>query len=203
MTENEAQTRIINYFLNTFSCTNPIVIVEFPFCEHTRRADVVFIVNDFTHAVEIKTEGDNIRTIDSQIKDYKKIFDFNYIATEGKNFRRIIKNNYGSAGILKLDEKVKMHRNARQVKRLDKVAMLSSVDFAYLKKQDNTVVKSGKHDSIIASANRLNKDESRNILIRFICDRYKRRSDSFLNEIGESIHTDDLLLLSRPSADLS
>lgn len=203
MTEQEAQVKIIEYFLKFYNCNEMIVALEMPFCEYKRRADIILVIDGLTHAVEIKTQFDNIGTLKDQIYDYKKIFDFNYIAAEGNNFSSIIKKNYGNVGILRIDKIVTEHRKSRRTKRLDKPSLLSSVDFSYMKRQNHTVIKSTKQESINESAKKMRLEECRKMFVDFIVDRFSRRSKSFFSEIGDSIHTDDLLILSRPDADLS
>ncbi len=203
MTEQEAQVKILEYFLRSYNCSEMIVALEMPFCEYKRRADMVLVVDGFTHAVEIKTKADNIGKLYDQISDYKKIFDFSYIASEGRNFKSVIKRNYGNAGIINLDKNATRHREAKQIKRLEKISLLSSVDFSYIKRQKDAIIKSTKQESINETAKRMKIEDCRRVFVNFIIDRYRPRSTSFFYEIGESIHTDDLLILSLPVADLS
>lgn len=203
MTEQEAQIKIIEYFLHAFKGLDIIVALEVPFCEYKRRADIVFVVNGFTYAVEIKTEKDKVNTLENQISDYKKIFDFCYIAAEGKNFTSIIKRNYGNVGILKIEHKVKKHREARIVKTLDKKSLLSCMDFSYLKKHSSFVVMPTKQESILESVKKMKIVECRMAFLEFMKTRYQHGSASFFHEIGSTIHTDDLLILSKFGSNIS
>jgi hypothetical protein len=203
MTENEAQISVIKYFLGAFKNSAPMIIIELPFCEYTRRADVVFVIEGQTHAVEIKTERDKLSTVEAQIDDYSKVFDFNYIAAEGKNYFGITKLSSRNIGILEINGMAKRRRPAKQIKRLNKAAVLSTIDFAFLRKHEKTVYKGTKQDTITATARKMTISECRELLNDFLYCRYKSRCDLFYKEVGETIHTDDLLTLTRPLTELS
>lgn len=203
MTENEAQINIIHYFIQNVKPKNPIIVIEFPFNEYARRADMVFIVDGLTHAVEIKTEKDNLDKLKTQINDYRMVFDFTYIAAEGKSYRSINQKIPKSTGIIEINGAAVIKRKPKRIIRLNKEAILSSIDSSFIKKSKVPHKKGSKHDVIVEVAKKLKVSDCRKLLVDYIINRLKDRSDLFLREVGNSIHTDDLLLLTRPSAKLS
>lgn len=66
------------------------VTAAFEIKVHNSRVDFLTINGD-TKSFEIKSELDNLQKLEKQIKDYQKVFDYNYIVIDEKHYDKAMK----------------------------------------------------------------------------------------------------------------
>lgn len=203
MTELDAQVSLLNFVLAKEKGSLPIFSIETPFCEYKRRADVVAIIDGYTYAFEIKTDSDNLDSLKSQIEDYSKVFDYCYLASEGKNLAIAKSSLARKFGVISLGSVSSQQRIPRQNKRLDKLSILSSIDFNYLKGVVKDRSWNTKQDTVEGLSKTITIEKARSLYVSYLTSRYQQRNELFFSEVGKVIHTDDLLLLSRESSALT
>ena len=97
------------------------------FWTHKSKTDIV-IINGTATVYEIKTEYDSLSRLDSQINDYRKVFDKIFIVSTEK-YLKTIEKLYPDLGLIELvDGRLKTHREAKVVNNyLDAFQMLLSL----------------------------------------------------------------------------
>lgn len=133
------KTKMIDYILQNNE--KSIFVSEFPFNFQKRRADILTIDDDLTHAIEIKSDIDNIYKLNSQIDDYLKSFNKVSIFISTKHIK-VINTLHKNIGIfiLKNDEiickrKPKIRKNLNKRILLD---FLSTSEIKALSNQNTT-----------------------------------------------------------------
>ena len=179
----------------------PIVISsEFRFNFGTRRADVISFKNENLIAYEIKGAGDNTVRLDEQIHNYKKYFDQCYIVCEKSNLEIIRRRISASIGIFVVDNHtLKISRKSRVIKKHDKIALASTIDIRTLRKEvDDRKIKS-KHELCAHLASQKSLEYIKKLSRKDLMIKTLPAYNLFLSELGNHIHSDDILILSRMS----
>ncbi|MBK0091356.1 sce7726 family protein [Erwinia sp. S59] len=183
---------------------NNVIGSEFRFDFGTRRADVISISEGKITAYEIKGAGDNTDRLENQIESYKKYFDQCFVVCEKSNIDIIRKKTPRSVGILLVEGKfVKQVRKPYQIKSHDKIALASTIDIRLLRKLVTTKKLKSKHELCQHLSKQISLDEMRIISRSEAFKKIIIPFETFLKEVGEEIHSDDILTLTRmPSIEL-
>lgn len=103
LNEDSVKTKLIDYLIST----NPgllggssVLANELIFLEGKRKADIVEINREYLHVFEIKSDIDNLVKLESQITDYRKIFDYITIVTTEKNIKNVTRICPKKVGII-------------------------------------------------------------------------------------------------------
>ena len=121
------KTKTIRWLLKgnlDFDKSHDTITTEVLFSINRRKADLLIISNK-THALEIKSDSDDLRKLKLQLNDYCKTFDKVSVITTIKNIsriKRIIPRNTGL--ILLNNEKFKIIKTAKINKKLNKHSLL-------------------------------------------------------------------------------
>ena len=101
---------------------NSILAVEVPFCYGFRRADMLYLEQEKTHAFEIKSDLDSLDKLEGQIQDYKNTFPYSWLVTTSRHLLKARKKVPPSIGIILIKENgvIQIIRHARENKRLSK-----------------------------------------------------------------------------------
>jgi len=109
---------------------------EVPFESGSRRADLVFGLegDSLTSAIEIKSDIDSLTRLESQLSDYKNVFNFVYVATTKKYLAEVRKRGLWF-GIIVINSsgEATLIRKARRRLRTNQNSILNSVDSNYAK----------------------------------------------------------------------
>ena len=169
---------------------------EIMYGKNKRSSDLV-LINGSVTGFEIKAENDNLTKVRSQLNDYKKVFDRQYLVVTENHLVKafgIIKPNEGLI-VVKQDGTIKVLKPSEKLTRQTKEDLLESMPLAYLK-------------SIFKLPSLLNAFEARRILKRRSLDEIKTafkefltkilepRNEVFLSEKGTITHFEDIRLLS-------
>ncbi|MBQ9746867.1 MAG: sce7726 family protein [Clostridia bacterium] len=96
------------------------------------RSDVVALLPDALVGIEIKSDADTYARLATQVKDYDKYFDMNYIAVGSSHLKRVSEHVPPHWGILLVDqtEEEPVVREVREATRNPKVKL--KTQFAFL-----------------------------------------------------------------------
>jgi hypothetical protein len=184
-----------------FSCTPQCIALELPFLAGQRRADAVLVMDNKVHAIEIKSDRDNLDNLLQQISDYTRVFDFVSIFLSKSHLENARKSLPLNVGLITLEDgEVTIKRKARQIKRLDKKALSLSLDrFSLLDLLNTYGVQYPNYIGIDELARRLQKlgtiQSLRGQFRKQIFRKYQDSFQTFQREVGLSIHLEDLLNL--------
>jgi hypothetical protein len=195
MKEIEIKRHLIDYIIK--NDTSVVVGAEVPFQFGTRRADVVSILDEIATAYEIKGASDSTERLDYQIKSYKKYFDYCFVVCEKSNLTQIRKTIGREIGILFVDENgISELRKSKQFKRHDKETLASTMSIEQLKKAFNKQFRS-KHEMCEFVARTHTLDIIRHHSRTSLYNRYHQLSNILRSELGDVIHSDDILTITR------
>lgn len=166
---------------------------EFPFAFSKRRADLVVVEEDFTHAIEIKSDLDNTYSLLEQLDDYQKSFNKVSILISEKH-TGILSNIPNNIGVLiHTCGKIKQRRKAKVRKHLDKLIALDLLQTQHL--ISLSTIKSTRIDMIKELAQKLTFSEVNELAYKSVCDKVVPVFTLFKKEMGENISAHDLEIL--------
>lgn len=180
--------------------TRPMFAVEAKYGFMDRRADFL-LLNEFTHAFEIKSDFDNTSRLEEQLAEYSSTFDFVTVVTTEKHVKKIRSLSSRKIGLITLrgGDLVRV-REAKQNKRLSKVHLAASISKESLIVELASMNKHASLSEVRAKAvELLSVAELRIAFRREIEKRFSKTSDQFFNEVDREINEEDLLILRRVS----
>lgn len=202
MKEIDIKTRLVKFLL-TNGQNNKILGSEVRFNNGSRRADIVAINEDEASVYEIKGSGDSVDRLDYQLVSYKEYFDFCYIVCEPSNIQQIQQNCPTKVGILVVSENmVKVVRKAQKYKRLNKLALTSTLHTSLLRKLTGNNTAKSKHELCVIFSKKTNLQEIKKISRDKITEKLRESYLVFLGELGETVNPDDILTLTRMPSNL-
>ncbi|QBY00123.1 hypothetical protein E2K80_04700 [Rhodophyticola sp. CCM32] len=163
-----------------------------------RRADFL-VVEESSHAFEIKSDFDSLSRLPDQISDYVCTFDFVSVVTTNRHLgsvRSIVPPKVG-LNVLSKGELTQV-RQPKRFARLSKVHLAMGCDKGgLLQHVPNARSSSSLRDLQIAAIKVLSATELRTVFLNGLRERYKRSSEAFLAETDGKLNREDLLLLRR------
>lgn len=171
---------------------------EFMYGIKRKVVDLVVLRNNKIIAVEIKSDSDNLRRLEEQISEYKKIFDYVVIVTTERHINRISEIASSGVGIYFFKDNLIMQvfRNPYVQKNKDKIEMLYSIKAKYLYKLEGFSLSKYNADEIRQKYAKRGISNIQEILLMYLTQKYKERFAHFMNERGLFTHIEDLSLLS-------
>ena len=199
MKEMDLKIKLVEHLLKCSPSYDQVINSEYSFQFGSRRADIVSICGDIATVFEIKSERDNTEKLVDQIEDYKKYFDYCYIVCEKSNLKSIRDKAPQNIGIIAIDENAHYVRQAKRIKRLNKLSLTSTLSTKTLNKISSEPF--GDKFSACQQAAKENTSKflritSRNEMRNSVYSTYSQ----FLEDIGDVITADDIYQLSRAPA---
>ena len=107
---------------------------EFMYGIKRKVVDLVVLKNDKIIAVEIKSDSDNLKRLEEQILEYKKIFDYVLIVATEKHINKICEVTSSSIGVYVIKNNLVINKiHSPHIQRnKDKTEMLYSINAKYL-----------------------------------------------------------------------
>ena len=149
---------------------------EFMYGVKRKVVDLVVLKDDKIIAVEIKSDSDNLKRLEEQILEYKKIFDYVLIVATEKHINKIHSPH--------------IQRNK------DKTEMLYSINAKYLCKLNHYNLRKYNADEVRYLYKKRRISNIQEILLKYIMKKYKERYCLFISERGAQTHIEDLCILS-------
>lgn len=119
------KAQLADFLLSRGQCD--LMVAEAPFLWGDRRADFINILGNITTGFEIKSEYDSLKSLQSQLLDYKKVFNLVYIVLAEKFAKSsVLKDIPKETGIIlaKRENLLTLKRKAMPKLALDKSALL-------------------------------------------------------------------------------
>jgi hypothetical protein len=188
------KTKMIDYIIKK---NNDVILVsEFSFNYQKRRADILLIENDLTHAIEIKSDVDNIYKLNSQIDDYLKSFNKVSIFISTKHIKAL-KSVHKNVGIFLFDEnEIICKRKPKIRKQLDKKIILDFLSTSELKEHSNYKGNNASRVDLISEIEeRVNFKNIKNISIKSLKEKITSTFKLFINERMNKTTIHDLSIL--------
>mgnify|MGYP000538919415 CR=1 FL=1 len=148
-------------------------------------------------AFEIKADRDDVRRLDNQINEYKKIFDYIYVVCTKKQLYKVQEKTDKTIGIFLIDdeERINIKRKALRQRNADKRSILETVNANYLKRTFNLNRRVTANEARDLLTNK-NAKELKNTLYTYLETFLSKKFSLFLSEKGINTHIDDLPVLS-------
>ena len=163
------------------------------------RTDILQILNNKTHAYEIKSDSDNFESIDEQLNNYLESFDYTYLVVTEKHLHEKLNrvDNNIEIYLIKNDSTIVKIRNAKISKNIKKKNLLCFLNKKYLLKILN---KKGQTSKSVFELRWLCEKMSIKRLkqecISALIERYSKLMSLFLHDTnGKNITVDDLVSL--------
>ena len=171
---------------------------EFMYGIKRKVVDLVVLKNKKIIAIEIKSNSDNLKRLEEQILEYKKIFDYILIVTTEKHLNKIREVTPSSIGIyaIKNDLIINKIHSPHIQKNKDKTEMLYSINAKYLSKLDHYNLRKYNADEVRNMYKKRRVSNIQEILLKYIIEKYKERYYLFISERGIQTHIEDLCILS-------
>jgi hypothetical protein len=158
--------------------------------------DLLILKDNQLTAIEIKADNDDLRRVQEQINESKKIFDYVVVCTTMVHLEKTKQLLSNDIGIYSVNEQgIEIVRKPKKQKKIDKTEMLFSINSNFLRKN-------------LKSTANINSDEVRqqyikesttkihNLFIDYLHQKVQSKFNLFLQNRGEYTHIDDIPLLS-------
>ncbi|WP_167879876.1 sce7726 family protein, partial [Leptospira levettii] len=172
---------------------------EVPFLSMSRFIDLCAGTTRRTYAFEVKSDKDSLVRLNGQLKDMLQSFDYVIVVTTEKHVKNVLKNTpkkvgvYISNGIhLKVLRKPKLNEKLNSISVLSFI-LKSELIKAYRSLLPNLNINAFEVRKIIAK--NINQKEIVKLKRIALKNKYERRTEVFLKEIGNKITGDDLEIL--------
>jgi hypothetical protein len=190
------KSQLIDFLITNFS--NDLFIGnEVMYGTKRKLIDLLILSNNQLTAIEIKADNDDLRRIQEQVNESKKIFDYIIVCTTVAHLKKTKQLLPDDIGIYTVDEVgIRKIRKPKKQKKLDKVEILFSINSNFLRK------------NLSSTASRINSDEIRQcyanektskihtLFINYLQQKVQSKFELFLQNRGEFTHIDDIPLLS-------
>lgn len=150
-----------------------------------------------TYAIEIKSEKDNTKRLKEQMKEYSNTFDHTFIFTSTKHLSEILSMAPPRVSVYEVcNENIKKIKYSNKKNRPIKKEMVHSISTSFLRNylsKKEKVPTNSIRDKIVKKYKR---EEIRRILYLFFEKKITDGFNLFLQEMNNSISSDNLSLLS-------
>lgn len=192
------KSQIIDFFITSFS--NDLFIGnEVMYGTKRKIIDLLVLKDNQITAIEIKADNDDLRRLDEQVNESKKIFDYIIVCTTLIHLEKIKRILPDDIGIFIINEHgVKKVRQPKKQKGLDKNEMLFTINSNYLRKKMPSPTYNINSDEVRQHYNKTNIDKVHNLFIDYLQQKIRLKYNLFLQNRGEVTHIEDISLLSTP-----
>lgn len=193
------KARFIDYILSnsTFGSGNICIGQEVMYGTNRLLADLVLVSNDKLYAIEIKSHNDDLRRIENQLTNYRKIFDYIYVITTENHLakiRSIPKKTFGIY-VFSSDGIIVEKRKAPEQKFFSKNEALNTIPAVFLKKYF-ALPSEWTADRARGELLKRNKYIIKNSLHDYMKSIIAYKYVNFIEDKGEVVHFEDVSILS-------
>mgnify|MGYP004524828547 FL=1 len=177
--------------------TNGVIGFEIMYGSSRRVADMIFISNGYSYAIEIKSEIDSTSRLKGQLKEYQSLFDYILIFSAPKHVKKIQSEISKDIGLYSISEvaietvqREKFNRSAQ------KSEMLISIPSAAVKSEFSIKGKLTS-DEIRAQALHLSKKVIHDYFIDYYCQKLTKSPTSITQKDNSklTIISDDYMIV--------
>ena len=159
--------------------------------------DLLILKDNQLTAIEIKADNDDLRRMQEQIEESKKLFNYIIVCTTLTHLDKAKQLLDSDIGIYCFGEKgIEIIRKPKKQKKLDKAEMLYSINANYLKKDLPVYANKINSDEIRQQYIKKSMDSVHTIFIDYMQRKIQSKYELFLQNRGEYTLIDDIPLLS-------
>ena len=134
--ETDYKLQLIDFILS--KSENCVISSELPFAFQKRRADIIILNNSTTHAIEIKSDVDNIYNLKSQLDDYTQTFNQVSILVSKKHLAKLNNLSKNIGIFIFNDGNITQNRTAKARVKINKRLALDLLSTEELKELSKT-----------------------------------------------------------------
>lgn len=196
--ETDIRIALIQNIFETLKKGEYKLAIEARYGFNYKRADVL-VINECTHAYEIKSDLDELNKLNDQISNYRKNFDYVTVVTTNKFLKKVITSMPNYVGIMLFNEtSLTLLRTPKKNKRLSKYHLAHNCSKEELLKKLPNLNKSINSSALIEHAtSRLLIKDLREIQLKSFSQKFHKSTLEFIEEVSSPIRETDLLLLKR------
>jgi hypothetical protein len=192
------KSQLIDFLIADLS-SKPFIGNEVMYGTKRKLVDLLILdINQFTAtAVEIKADHDDLRRIQEQVDESKKIFDYVVVCTTLSHMEQLKSLLQHDIGIYSVSEQnIEIVRKPTKQRKMDKAEVLFSINSNFLRKK------------LDATCSHINADELRKIyakkktsiihdlFVDYLYSKVQPKFELFLQHRGTFTHIDDIPILS-------
>jgi len=190
------KSQLIDFYISELS-DNLIIGNEVMYGTKRKLVDLLVLNNNQLTAIEIKTDNDDLRRIEEQVKESKKIFDYIIVCTTLTHLEKVIQLLSNDIGIYSINEQgIKKIRNPQKQKKLDKTEMLFSINSNFLRNNLSISASNINSDDVRQYFSKGSINKIHTLFIDYLQKKTHSKFNLFLKHRGEFTHIDDIPLLS-------
>jgi hypothetical protein len=192
------KSQLIDFFITDFS--NDLFIGnEVMYGTKRKLVDLLVLSNNQLFAIEIKADNDDLRRMQEQIEESKKIFNYIIVCTTITHLEKTKQSLPDDIGIYCVNEQgVTKIRKPKKQKKLDKTEILYSINSNFLRKELATPASNINSDEIRRQYFKKSIDKIYDLFTDYLQQKVQSRFNLFLQNRGEYTHIEDISLLSTP-----
>jgi hypothetical protein len=190
------KSQLIDFLI--LNCSNDLFIGnEVMYGTKRKLIDLLVLKDNQLTAIEIKADNDDMRRIQEQINESKKIFDFIIVCTTMGHLEKakeLLSNDIGLYSVVGQD--IKIIRKPKKQKKLDKQEMLFSINANFLRRSLNSAASKINSDEVRQYYFKDSINKIHNLFTEYLQQKVQSKFNLFLQNRGEYTHIDDIPLLS-------
>jgi hypothetical protein len=193
------KSQVIDFLISKYS-DDVLIGNEVMYGTKRKLVDLLVLHSNKLTALEIKADNDDLRKIQEQITEYKKIFDYVIVCTTTNHLKKLEQLLLEDIGIYCItDGNVEIMRLPQKQKHIDKVEMLFTINSKFLRQHFQTQKINMNSDEIRAKYKQESTKKIHTIFIDYLYNKIESKFNLFLQHRGNVTHIDDIPLLSIPS----
>lgn len=187
--------KFIDYFINRYDCQ--CIGSEVMYGINKKMADLIFLSNGKTYAIEIKSKNDNLLKIQDQISNYCDVFDYVIVVTTKNHINNLMNEINNSIGVFLISDDFSIQQIQRFTlqRHVKKQSVLSSINANYLRSLVD--FKYADVDDLRLHLSKKSKPFLKGLLYDFLLKKLNKSFFRFLEERGAVTHIEDLGTLSQ------
>ena len=191
------KARFIDHILNSFCSDNICIGQEVMYGTNRLLADLVLVADCKLYAFEIKAYNDDLRRIENQLANYRKIFDFIYVITTENHLANIRNIHQKKVGIYVFnpDGTISEKRRALEQKVFSKEDALNTIPALFLKKYFS-LPSTLTADQVRGKLMNCKREIVKNSLHSYMKSIISYKYENFIENKGEVVHFEDVSILS-------
>jgi len=188
--------QVIDLVMNNVS-DNLFIGNEVMYGTKRKLIDLLILDNNKLTAIEIKADNDDLRRLQEQVNESKKIFDYIIVCTTLTHLEKTKQVLSDDIGIFSVNEQgIKKIRKPKKQRALDKTEMLFTINSNFLRKKLSSTTHNINSDEVRQYYVKENISKIHNLFIDYMQQKVQSKFNLFLQNRGEVTHIDDIPLLS-------
>ena len=190
------KSQVIDFLINNTS-DNLFIGNEVMYGTRRKLVDLLILDKNKLIAIEIKADNDDLRRLQEQVNESKKIFDYIIVCTTFAHLEKTKQILPDDIGIFSVNEQgIKKIRKPKKQKSLDKTEILFSINSNFLRKKMSSTTHNINSDEVRQHYIKESISKIHNLFVDYLQQKVQSKFNLFLQNRGEVTHFDDIPLLS-------